>query len=370
MNNFPLDTISEPEVLISNDIKKLSDRSQLWYSEWILSLTKGKTFFGLNWNWPNVFDSDPGGFYDTYVFSWHVEAWPHDWLKNFCETHADSQIIVIGEYAKPKKYFDLPNLKCLVYHCWGHLLQEVLNYNQSQFVDFKKRKHVLSSLVNKPSYFKALTTAHLLMKHRDKDLIFSWNINKRGEICPSLNFLDPEHLPSENLRPLFDFYHSELKHQTFALDDFNDTRFSNYFSNIPAYTDCLINITNETYSQSYHNGTVLPGPFLTDKTWKPLLSGCALLSQGPRGVYSYLQKFGFVFDYSWDIGYDQRHGDIDRFNYFLKTLDNVLQMPHDYLAQTLEKATKYNYEHIRSKEFFLQVKKINQENLEEFLQSY
>ena len=367
VNNFPKDTLLEPERLTDDNIKKLSSHAQKLYGKWLLSLKQGKTFFGLNWNWPDLFDSDPGGFYDTYVFSWHVESWPHNWLKEFCEQHPDSQVIVISEYSKPKRYYDLPNLKCLVYHSWGLILSKVLQYNQPNYVPMTKRKNFLSSLVNKPSYFKALTTAHLLMHHQNKKLIYSWNINKRREICPSLTFLELELAPNDQLKPLFEFYHSELKNKTYSLDDFNDTRFSNYFSDIPAYTDCLINVSNETYSQSYVTGVVLPGPFITDKTWKPLLAGCAMLTQGPRGIYTYLEQFGFRFDYPWDTKYDQTYGDIDRFLSFLKTLDHVLEMDIGQLAYNLETTTKHNYYHVRSQEFFSTIENINNSNLDKFI---
>jgi hypothetical protein len=370
MNNFPPGRTYSPEQVVDDRIDMLSARVRLLYGDWILDLKKGKTFIGLNWNWPNLWWSGPKEFYDTYVFSWHGENWPNIWLKNFCESHPDSLVIVIGESPIPEKYYDLPNLKSLVYHSWGQMIQDVLQFNHPEYVPMSKRQHLLSSLVNKPSFFKALTTAQLLSKYNHKDIIYSWNVNKRKEYCSSLNFLESQHMPNSKLENLSKFYHEQLKHQTYKLDDFNDTGFSNFYCDIPAYTDCLINVTNETYDQTLVDDVILPSPYISEKTWKPLLSGCSLLSQGSRGVYDFLKNFGFQFEYPWDTSYDQTLGDIDRYMSFLTVLDSIFEMDRGFLMTTLEESAKFNYHHIRSEEFFSRVKKINNESLENFMRYY
>ena len=98
--------------------------------------------------------------------------------------------------------------------------------------------------------------------------------------------------------------------------------------------------------------------------------GTALLSQGPRGVYSHLENFGFKFDYPWSTEFDQIPGDIDRFLSFLKSLDSIFDMDQDFLCQRLEQVTTYNYQYIRSQEFFSRIKQINQTNLSKFFQHY
>ena len=370
MNNFPLDQIFDPELLLNDDISSLSFRSKKLYGDWILDLRKGKTFFGLNWNWPSTFDSDISGFYDTYVFSWHVEDWPHAWLKDFCESHPDSQVIVLGEFSLCKNYYHLPNLKSLVHHCWHLLIPEVLQFDSHDYVPMHQRKQRLSSLVNKPSYFKSLTTAYLLKNYLGRDFIFSWNINLRKEICPSMNFLDEQYMTRREIIELCKFYHEQLKDKKHTLDNFNDTRFSNYYSSIPAYTDCLVNISNETYTQSFINGINLPGPFITDKTWKPLLAGCALLSQGSKGVYAYLEKFGFIFDYPWDNDYDLIDGDIDRYIAALEKLDDIFNLDFCFLANQLDRSTRYNYDYIRSHDFIKKIQLLNEKYFSDFYSNY
>ena len=374
MNAFPCDQLFDPEQIINDNLDSLSPRAKKLYTGWLLDLKKGKTFFGLNWNWPsNCFDSTINGFYDTYVFSWHVENWDHEWLKQFCETHPDSQIVVISEFPLNNNYYNyyykIKNLKCLVHHCWDQLINEVLTNNNPAYTQTVDRTHKFSSLVNKPSYFKALITSYILQKYDTKDIILSWNINDRKEICRSLDFLDKNLAPVE-LLPLIEFYHSTLTHQKIKLDDFNDTRFSNYYCNIPAYTDCLVNSINETYAQTSTNHKIYPGPFITEKTWKPLLSGCGMLVQGPIGIYSYLENFGFVFDYPWDRSYDTIPGDNDRFLKYLESVDTIFESDHDELAQKLSHSSRHNYDHIRGVEFTARIQELNRQYLSDFLQDY
>lgn len=366
MNQFPKDSLFDLEIM-TDDVTVLKPRTRLLYGDWILELKRGKTLFALNINWEQI---DPTEFYDTYVFSFHVEQWNNEWLKKFCVEHSDSQIVIISEFPLDRTtdsfYQDVYNLKCLVYHCWGVLLDEVLTFDDTIYVPTEFRHCRLSSLVNKPSYFKALVTAHVMMNHgHRKDMILSWNINDRQEICPSLRFLN-ERDSRPALAALIKFYHETLQDLSIRLGEFNDSRLSNYYGNIPAYTDCLVNSTNETYARS----SIFPGPFITEKTWKPLMTGCALLPQGPSGIYPYLENFGFVFDYPWDRSYDLIDGDIDRFLQYLKTLDQLFEIEFDELANKLAHSSRYNYDHIRSTAFKSRIHDLNQRSLNEFLQTY
>jgi hypothetical protein len=374
--NLPVDQLWEPEILISEDLSTLRPRTQKLYKDWLLDLRKGRTFFGLNWNVPTAGSSsiDCHGHFDTYVFSWHVEPWQHDWIKEFCLSHPDSQVIIIGEYPLPDRYFPLPNLRVLVYHCWDVLFEEVFSHTLPARVALSDRKHRLSCLTNKPSYFKSLTLCHLLSKHNKDELIYSHNVEdwyNRSDGCRSLYLLEPEHLPRPELTNLYEYYHNVLKHQNFVLEKkLRNYRFTNYDYDNPAYDDCLVNVSNETYGQSLRGYVTMSGPFITEKTWKTLLSGTALLVQGQNNTYSYLENFGFKFDYPWSTEFDKIPGDIDRFLSFLKSLDSIFDMDQDFLCQRLEQVTTYNYQYIRSQEFFSRIKQINQTNLSKFFQHY
>jgi hypothetical protein len=186
-----------------------------------------------------------------------------------------------------------------------------------------------------------------------------------------MDFLDLDRQPRSELHLFVEYYHATLKNQTIKSDDWiNTDRFSTYFCNHPAYIDCLMNLTNETFTQSLVKNTIMSGPFITEKTWKPLLAGTAVLSQGPCGVYQHLEQFGFKFDYPWSKSFDAIPGDIDRFLCLLKVVDDIFAMDFELLALELEPTCKFNQEHILSNDFFSTVEKINDSNLHTFMQDY
>jgi len=373
INHFPKDPIFDPEIIVNNDLSKLSDRAARLYQHWILELCQGRTFFGLNYEWPSLQWHPnlivPKGFYDTYVFSWGFEDWDHLWLRQFCQEHKDSQVIVISDTEFKEGYNAPPNLKCLVHHYWHVLFEEMFVYDRTPFVPSSQRQYRCSSLVNKPSYFKALATAHLMMHHRES-LLMSWNTNKNQEICGSLGFLDLELPVAPKLQPLIEYYLSHLKSTTISLDDFVVDRMQFYNSDHPAYNNCIVNLSNETYSQSLIDGLPMPGPYITEKSWKPLLGGAALMPLSRMNTYKYMENFGFCFDYPWDRSFDQIPGDIDRFVSALGVIDEIFAMDMSKLSAAVAESSRHNYYHIRSQDFFNRVRQINNEHLAKFVNQY
>jgi hypothetical protein len=365
MNKFIQHEIFDIEQF-TESLTNLNSNTREFYGDWILELRRGKTFFLLNVNWQGNSQKIPDD-YDRYVFSFHVEPWDHQWIKDFCESHSDQEVVVISEYPLNDQYYALPNLQVLVYHCWAWLIPKVLEYDRNHYKISSTRSRHLSSLTNKPSFFKSLTTGYIYGHQLKNRAIMSWNINKRQDICSSMKYLDISYDYPSEIKELIEFYHENLKHLSIPLDDFDDTRFSNYFSEIPAFTQCLVNVSNETYQTTVQTDHVMTGPFLTEKTWKPLLAGCALIPQGMPNTYSYLEKFGFIFDYPWDKEFDQQIPDFTRYLGVLQTIDLVLKSDFYSLAYSVEHSNRYNFEHIRSKDFIDRVKSINQTSLENFL---
>lgn len=366
MNKGICEDIFTTELFSDQTINRLNGLSKQLYGDWIHLLSRGRTFFGLNWNWHT---NMPPPSYDTYVFSFHVEQWNVDWLQQVCQKFSDRRIVVISEFPASDRFLKYANLKVLVHHHYGLIIQEVLHWRQPDFVPAIHRSKRLSSLTNKASFFKALTTAYLMRHAPQDEIVISW-VNKKDYRCPSLDFLTVQAVKNNKLHDLIDFYHTTLQHQSIVLDDFHETRFSNYFCDIPAYTNCLVNSSNETYVRSQWHDGLNPGPFITEKTWKPLISGCALLPQGAMQTYNYLENFGFNFDYPWPRDFDNVSGDIDRFLLFLENLDLIFRLDCNDLAKKIAPACEHNYHHIRSTRFFNLIAHLNAKNLEIFLQDY
>lgn len=367
-NNFVKDQLFRPEIF-TDSTEHLSDYTRDFYGDWILELRQGKTFFLLHVNWAG-YDYEIPDDYDRYVFSFHVEPWQHDWLKEFCESHPNQEVVVISEYPLRDGYYPLPNMRVLVHHYWGWIIPWVLEYDNNTYIPPSQRSMWISSLVNKPSFFKSLTTAYLFRHALKERAVMSWNINKRQERCPSMNFLDTSYNYPQKVLELVQYYHDQnLGQMSIKLDEFNDTRFSNYFCQIPAYTQCLVNITNETYQTTQVIDVTMSGPFITEKTWKPLLAGCAMLPQGMPHTYEYFENFGFRFDYPWDRSFDQVIPDFNRYTQLLATIDEILHFDFHDLGQAVAESNRHNFEHIRSRAFVDRINAINQQEFENFCQN-
>ena len=337
------------DVCVNADISQLHTNNQLLYSDWLHKLNKGKTFFGLNYNWPGQYKLDPiGNFYDTYVFSWHLEPWDHDWLEKFCEEHPSQQIVIIGEFPLSISYQKrFPNLKCLVNHCWHLFVPHVLDFFGKNYLFPKKREYTVSSLCNMPSMTKAFVTAHLLKNYYPRDdLLLSWNINKRQQFCQSMNFLGNTGRPI--LDDLATYYQQSMKTLSITIDDFTETAHNNCDFTKDAYSNSLINLTNETFVQTLKHSTIYPGPYFSEKTWKCLLAGTGLIPAGQPGTYKHLDEFGFDTNYPWPKEFDSVMGDSDRMESLFKTIDWVLSNQCLDYTDKIQEINLNNYEHIRS----------------------
>jgi hypothetical protein len=132
----------------------------------------------------------------------------------------------------------------------------------------------------------------------------------------------------------------------------NDDKIEGSYNN-PAYQNSALNFTQESYHYSYMttNGKnyIEPGPFLTEKTWKCLLSRTAFIPVGQYQTYAWLQQMGFVFDYGpLDLGFDQDPGNITRLEKTVRLIESLQNYTAGDLYQfTLESCEK-NYDHAMS----------------------
>jgi hypothetical protein len=107
---------------------------------------------------------------------------------------------------------------------------------------------------------------------------------------------------------------------------------SNYKN--PAYEKSAININNETDSNSWYctpqGSYTRPGPYLTEKTWKPLITGTVLLNSGQASTYKFLEqqyhlpcsKYNLHIDYDCII-----NDDFGRFAKLVEEIKRLSLMP-------------------------------------------
>jgi hypothetical protein len=330
-------------------------------------LAAGKTLYIINWTWPNLVShlSLPEN-YDTYVFLQYREPVDWPWFDQFAQTHPDQKIILLAQLpSSPTPYKNFQ----LVEHQWSpHYVGRALALYGKDYELTWPRQNVVSSLTNKPSFFKTLITAYIHKNYGNRqNLILSWNINKKNLNCDSQRSLDYQY-DRPDLDEMCKYYHSTLKQLSIEQESWTNSFYeNNNWTTTRAYTDTLINFTNETYAQGQQIQRVFPGPQMTEKTRKALLAGCAIVPVGMPRVYKYLSRFGLKFDYPWSCEFDEIPGDLDRMEQIFKVIDEIMSYDSQFLHQQVKDSVEHNYYHLRNKAYINRVDELNQQAITEYL---
>lgn len=349
----------------------LSHNNSLLYGHWLNDLTIGKTWICLNLNWHvegAQAAQNPPDDMDRYIFSWHLEPIETEWLIDFADRHAQQQIIVICEYDhSPIRN----NIRFVKYHCWHLVLPAVLLAHDMVDVFKNDRSYLLSCLASKGSVFKTLAVAHLLKNYaNDQRVFFTWN--HAYQDCSKI-ILD-QALPVARLESLRNYYHDQMRDVVKTVQHLSltsrDHVWNNYDYRWIGY-DAWVNVTNETFARSNFpelSIEMIPGPYLSEKTWKPLLSGSAVLPNGQPNTYQHLENFGFKFEYPWSKHFDGEPGDLDRFDALLSIIDQIMYMEPSDLISAVRVSCEHNFYHVRSQELIKHIQSINDQSVGNFLQ--
>jgi hypothetical protein len=171
---------------------------------------------------------------------------------------------------------------------------------------------------------------------------------------PNLDYLNA--LDLDNLSQTFINFKDD-----FALEKNSPINNTNW--NSPAYTDTVINLTNESF---HYSDTIIdeksfrnPGPYITEKTFKPLLAGRAFLVIGQADTYKYLNNLGFNTNFGFNITYDNDPGDLNRIKSIFKTIDKINSTSISELhIKSLEAVIK-NFNYIKSRKLDDKVMQLN-----------
>ena len=333
----------------------------------LAQLADGKTLYVLNWVWPTTVPhlSLPDH-YDTYVFFQYREPVDWAWFDQFVQSHTTQKIILLAPL--PSSATPYKNFQLIEHQYSPHYVSRALLHYGADYKFKWPRQYLVSSLANKPSFFKTLITAYFHKNYVNRDdLILSWNINKNKEICGSLRSLDTQYgLPV--LDKMCEYYQSTLKNISISQEPWVHNHYElNDWTTSRAYTNTLINFTNETFSQGQKNQRIFPGPQLTEKTRKALLAGCAIVPVGMPGVYDYLKRFGLKFEYPWSCEFDSVVGDLDRMQQLFTVMDEIMSYDLSGIQQQLKDSVEYNYYYLRDIAYINLMQEINQQAVNQYL---
>lgn len=327
---------------------------QYWYP-WLANLKNTNTFVHLSAGWTNKHwpqDPDPG--FDHYVLS--GDSGMEGWAEHVADLY-DRTVCVI----------DLPEV---YQNSVNPLVQYVPNtyYHRQisrlmEFTDDPMQKNIVykaSALTSRITQSKVIIFS-ALQKYLGSDCVFSL-----GNRFESSNVHHWQLTGDQDLDSLTTYFRDNWLSCTLKLPDDD----SNYLSvKNSAYSESALNFTQESfhyslmYDETKNNKRILSGPFLTEKTFKCLLSQTAFVPVGQFRSYQWLESMGMKFDYGLDLSFDDDPGNISRLNKLVKLIKDLEKYTAKDLFEMAEVSTLHNYFNITSKEFFDRCEKSNQSSM-------
>jgi hypothetical protein len=273
--------------------------------------------------------------------------------------------------------FKIPkNIYYFKYRFWYlHLEAFLANYDISKliFAKNKKYKYKFSSFSFKLRQSRALVTT-LLMNYAHNQSLISWHKEDQD------NPIDRHEALIESLKTHYDFADLDWSviNKTILPDNFNwkkNTVLANTLDiDNAGYANTLINFTNETDSYGYYNDGkneyIRPGPYLTEKTFKSLISGTIMISVGQPFIYNFLKNdYKLPLHYIMDLSYDNLKGDFDRLIGLRKLIETLSSTPlADIIDSNIDICEAIQHTLI-DPDYILGLKKFNQQQDEKILET-
>ena len=317
-------------------------------------------FLGLNLQWPN-FDLPPA---PRYFLSFHTEQADIHWICRQANLVYPRPVLIA--YDSSIDTSQLPdNVQVVRWITWHQQLAQLVE----QFgvcANPQLPQYKLSSLSYRLSQYKTFITAYLLTHAHPTDIVLTHHHR----------VMKPEDLHGYPAGiPWLDQLDLNLKHTLINFDDQFDQQVTSPVINggwhNPAYANALVNCTNESFHYSQSTDFVFPGPYITEKTWKPLLAARPFISVAQWHVYSALEELGLQFDFGFDRSFDSDPGDLTRIRDIFGAVNQVLNTTTQQLYEHSLPSVQHNVNWIQSGAFADQCCAVNQlsrQTIDEFIQ--
>jgi hypothetical protein len=332
------------DITITNEI--------LHWWPWIADIKNKSVYLMLcaQWKWDGSYPDAPPPGYDYYI------------------THGDSYMFGFPEYIAPK-------VNGKIIHLTGSIMPDLLDTNQIQYVSYNNIHQRIAGIPRTPRPFKKnIQYKASALNNRvtqSKAIVFAALKQYLGDDCVAAlhhNLYRPKDIhswePTSNdvCNNFSELFQTTWNHQKLQLPE--DDGVEGSYNNT-AYRCAALNFTQESYHYSFtqHNGRNLcrPGPFITEKTWKCLLSGTAFISVGQAHVYRWLRSLGLQFDYGpLDLTFDEDVGDLTRLEKIVTVIKSLQAWSADDLYEMTKASTEYNREYVDSNAFRITCERTNE----------
>ena len=323
---------------------KITEKILYWYP-WIADLKNKNTYLSLHAAWkPNgdLPDPPPPG-YDYYITSGDslMYKWPEKISKS-----VDGKIVHLIS-SMLMDAVDTDQIKFITYN---HAHRRIARIPRPVAVS-KNITYKASALTNRVSQSKAIIFSALTSLLVKQDFIGSLNHNH--------SLLKNVHNWEMSGNAVCD------KHTKNFVDNWldkivtlpDDDRVEGSYNN-PAYLNSALNFTQESYHYSYMTdstgrGHIEPGPFITEKTWKCLVSKTAFIPVGQMYIYHWLKTLGLKFDYGeLNLDFDNDPGNLTRLEKIVNLIDSLNQWSAMDLYEMTLASTEYNCNYVQSEDFW------------------
>lgn len=328
-----------------NDVLISDSDCNFWYP-WLSNFKNTKTFvhlgacWGPNGSWP----TDPDPDYDQYILS--GDSGMSGWGEHVAKLYQRPvTVIALPEVYQESTHELVTYLPNIYYHKQILKLSQLLPKHIT-----KKIRYKASALTNRITQSKIIVFSALnqLLK---EDCVLSLHNN----YFSSKNVHDWQLIHNHKLDELMLFFKENFLDKTIKLK--NDTG-SNLSIDITPYTESALNFTQESFHYSEMHGPgenqiqILPGPFLTEKTFKCLLSKTAFIPVGQFRSYGWLESMGMKFDYGLDLSFDTDPGNLTRLTKLVDLIQDISKWSAQDLFEMTTLSNEHNYDLIVSNEFY------------------
>ena len=304
----------------------------------------------------------PTAKFKKIIISYHTEYVEHYALWDFFQQNHDCKFLFLSDTGINDLWPS--NVTSCQWITWGQQLDVAIEYH-SIVAEPIVPKYKISSLSNRHEFHKAATTAYLLETCDTSEMILSWH-----NWCPIEPYYKNSgmYIPDQIQKYLLGKFQSVDSIKLPNDGPFNMSPITNGNWNHPAYIECAINITNESvYNSTTHIDDVevsLPTPYLTEKTWKPLLAGRPFIPVGQAGTLSALEKLGLNFEYELDVSFDLTIPDFDRMIKIYDCLEHVIELSASEIYHKTIDATMHNLNCLKTRQFQSRCNTVNAHSIE------
>lgn len=315
----------------------------------------------------HVVENDPSDLpqgYSYYIVSWHMEHINFEWLQR---QSVDAPIVVLSDLQIYDTHQWPTNVIPVRWLYWHYILDRMKKIFGTTYT--KNIKYKASALCSRISQSKLLVTTALLEYLNKQDILISLSDKVLDKNVHSWQLTG-----NTVLDELLQTFKNKYLGTIIKIDEFDpDVIYQSSVANPSqvAYQQAAIHFSNESFHYSlmdYGNGPcILPGPFLTEKTFKCLLGGTAFISVGQFDVYRTLSNLGMKFDYGLDLSFDQDPANFTRLIKIIELVKTLNDYSADDLFAMTRDSSEFNQDLVVSGNFYQTCESANCTSLEKIL---